>query len=76
MSKLAIFGGDPVQSNPLPEFNTLGKEEIDAATKVINSGTLSGFVAMNKAERRYKNEDFKNTEKCWKNSMLATNICR
>ncbi|MDA7441046.1 DegT/DnrJ/EryC1/StrS family aminotransferase [Candidatus Pseudothioglobus singularis] len=47
MSKLAILGGDPIQVEPLPEFNTLGKEEIDAATKVINSGILSGFVANN-----------------------------
>jgi len=47
MSNLAIFGGEPVQVEPLPEFNTLGKEEIDAATKVINSGILSGFVANN-----------------------------
>ena len=54
MNKLAIFGGIPVQAEPLPEFNTLGKEEIDTATKVINSGILSGFVAIN--------EDFINTE--------------
>jgi len=47
MNKLALFGGNPIQDEPLPEFNTLGKEEIDAATRVINSGTLSGFVANN-----------------------------
>jgi len=35
----------PIFKNPLPEYNTIGREEIDSAIKVLNSGILSGFVA-------------------------------
>ena len=31
--------------NNLPEYNVIGKEEIEGAIEVLNSGQLSGFVA-------------------------------
>ncbi len=35
----------PVFNQPLPDYNTIGEAEINAALKVLESGVLSGFVA-------------------------------
>ena len=43
-NKLAINGGTPI-CKELKPFNTIGKEELRIVTKVINSGTLSGYFA-------------------------------
>ncbi len=43
MEKLALFGGSPVLPCPLPAYNTLGEEEVQAVTEVVRSGCLSGF---------------------------------
>lgn len=43
MSKLAIFGGTPAVSGPLAPFNTIGKEEKQAAVLAL-SEPLSGFL--------------------------------
>ena len=43
-NKLAINGGTPI-CKKLKPFNTIGKEELRIVTKVINSGTLSGYFA-------------------------------
>jgi perosamine synthetase len=43
MSDLAIFGGMPVLSRPLPPYKSLGSAELQAVTEVIKSGCLSGF---------------------------------
>ena len=43
-NKLAIYGGDPIIKEMFPRYNTIGKEEIDAANRVLESGILSGFV--------------------------------
>lgn len=46
MSKLALLGGTPtLESNTLTPFNTIGREESVAAQKVLDGGTLSGFLA-------------------------------
>lgn len=42
--KLAIFGGPKTIRKPFPRYNTIGKEEIGAARKVIRSGVLSKFL--------------------------------
>ncbi len=42
-SKLALLGGKPEISSPFSEFQTIGKEEISAATEVMKSGTLSAY---------------------------------
>jgi perosamine synthetase len=44
MSKLAVFGGNPVISAPMRRYNPIGSEEIDAVNRVMRSGNLSGFV--------------------------------
>jgi len=45
MSKLAINGGTPIRSTYFPNQNTIGQEEIEAVTKVIMRGRLSGYRA-------------------------------
>lgn len=45
MSKPAILGGDPVNSNVFPAYNTIGDEEKKAVMDVLDSGELSGYVA-------------------------------
>ena len=44
MSELAILGGEPVRKAPFPNRKSMGKEEAAAATRVIESDVLSGFV--------------------------------
>jgi len=46
MPQLAIKGGKPVreQTDLFPAYNTIGKEEIEAVTAVLNSGNLSQFL--------------------------------
>lgn len=41
---LAINGGTPTITSPFPPYRSLGKEEIQAANRVLNSGILSAFV--------------------------------
>jgi len=41
---LAIDGGTPEVRGQLAPFNTIGREEIAAATTAIESGVLSGFI--------------------------------
>jgi len=43
-SSLAIFGGDKIIKTPLERYNTIGSEEINAATSVIESGVLSKYL--------------------------------
>jgi perosamine synthetase len=42
----AILGGDPTLSAPLPPTHNVGEEEVAAATRVLRSGPLSGFIGM------------------------------
>lgn len=43
--KLALLGGTPILKEELKYFkSSLGEEEVEAATKVIKEGVLSGFV--------------------------------
>lgn len=42
---LALLGGKPVRSQPLPAYNTIGGAEKAAVMAVLESGELSGFVA-------------------------------
>ena len=41
---LALLGGEKVITKPLTRYNSIGTEELDAASKVISSGNLSQFV--------------------------------
>ena len=42
----ALLGGTPILEKPLPPPNSMGQEEIDAASRVIKSGVLSGFIGI------------------------------
>ena len=44
MSPLALLGGAPVRREPFPAYNTIGREEIEAVTKVLESGNLSQYL--------------------------------
>ena len=44
MEKLALLGGDPVFSEPLNRYNSIGDEELKAATDVLKTGALSPFL--------------------------------
>ena len=44
MTKLALFGGEKVINSPLKLYNSIGEEELLAATEVIKSGNLSQFI--------------------------------
>ena len=42
---LALLGGRSIRPEPLPQYNTIGRAEKDAAMAVLDSGVLSDFVA-------------------------------
>ena len=42
--RLAIDGGPSVIPDPFPPYRSLGKEEVDAANRVLSSGVLSAFI--------------------------------
>ena len=44
MSKLALLGGEPVIDRQFARYNTIGEEEIAAATEVMRSGVLSAYI--------------------------------
>jgi perosamine synthetase len=43
-SALALHGGIPTISSPFPHYNPLGREEVEAAKTVIESGVLSQYI--------------------------------
>lgn len=42
--KLALFGGPKAITRPFQRYNSLGKEEVEAARRVVESGNLSQFL--------------------------------
>jgi perosamine synthetase len=42
--KLALFGGPKAITSPFQRYNSIGKEEVEAARVVIESGNLSQFL--------------------------------
>jgi perosamine synthetase len=44
MSKLAILGGDSIRTSEFPNRISMGKEEKEAAIRVLDSDVLSGFI--------------------------------
>lgn len=50
MDELAINGGTPVRSRPLPPQNTIGAEEKQAVMDVLDSGVLSKFLGTHSEE--------------------------
>jgi dTDP-4-amino-4,6-dideoxygalactose transaminase len=43
-SKLALFGGSKAIDTPFKRYNSMGKEEVNAARDVVESGVLSQFI--------------------------------
>jgi len=41
---LALLGGSPTIKEPFTRYNSMGKEEVDAAIRVVKSGVLSEFL--------------------------------
>ena len=60
--QLAIYGGEKVIKEEFPLYNTIGKEEINAANKVLKSGILSGFLG-SRGEGFHGGVEVKNLEK-------------
>ena len=44
MEKLALFGGTPVIAESFKRYNTIAREELEAAKAVVESGVLSQFL--------------------------------
>jgi dTDP-4-amino-4,6-dideoxygalactose transaminase len=44
LSKLALFGGNPVRSEPFPAYNVIGDEEKRAVAAVMETGVLSRYL--------------------------------
>ena len=44
MKKLAIHGGEKTIVTPFNKYNSIGKEEVQAAKEVVESGVLSQFL--------------------------------
>ena len=53
MNKLALSGGRPIRKKSWPVHKTIGKEEIAAAIKVLESGKLSLFEGNYSAEEPF-----------------------
>ncbi len=62
--KLAINGGDPVRVKPFPAYNTIGPEEKEAVTRVLDSGILSNYLGC-WHENFYGGPEVKALEKEW-----------
>lgn len=43
-TKLAIHGGEPLRTKPFPKYVTVGEEEKQALSRVIDSGVLSRYL--------------------------------
>ena len=61
-SRLALFGGDPVIKKQFLKYNTFDNREIIAATKVLNTGTLSAYLG-SPGEKFYGGEQVRLFEK-------------
>ena len=42
--KLALFGGPKTITKPFKRYNPIGKEEVEAAKTVVESGVLSQYL--------------------------------
>ena len=49
-NKLAIYGGKKIILKKFKRYNSIGKEEIIAANKVLKTGILSDFIAGNNSK--------------------------
>jgi dTDP-4-amino-4,6-dideoxygalactose transaminase len=53
MSKLAILGGEPARREPYPQWPVHDERDIEAATRVIESGNWGGYPYPGQEARRF-----------------------
>ena len=46
-NKLAIHGGEKIIKTSFKKYNSIGNEELSAASEVIQSGVLSQYIGAN-----------------------------
>ena len=63
--KLALLGGPKTISRPFTRYNTIGKEEAEAAKSVIETGILSKFLGCWELPDFYGGEKVQEFEKNW-----------
>ncbi|SFM98474.1 dTDP-4-amino-4,6-dideoxygalactose transaminase [Formivibrio citricus] len=63
-SELALLGGEPVRTQPLPAYNTLGEEERRAVNGVLDGAILSKFLGTWSADF-YGGERVQLLERAW-----------
>ena len=44
MNQLALLGGSPIRTTPFPAYQVIDQRDIDAVTKVLETGILSRFL--------------------------------
>lgn len=64
MKKLAILGGTPLIQETIKPFISLNNDDIAAATRVIQSGCLSGYLG-SPSDKFYGGIEVKKLEKDW-----------
>jgi perosamine synthetase len=64
MTELALFGGPKAIPQAFNRYNTIGREEIEAAKAVVESGLLSGFYG-SWDEKFYGGEKVRQFERDW-----------
>jgi perosamine synthetase len=74
MAKLALLGGKPVRAAPFRKYNSIGKEEEQAALRVVRSGVLSGYYGSNCPEF-YGGENVRGLEREWAAAFGAKHAC-
>ena len=66
MSQLALIDGKPIITSSFPHTRTIEKEEVSAATEVLNSGNLSGFFG-SWSDKFYGGPQVRQFEEEWAN---------
>lgn len=64
MNKLAIHGGTKVRTKKFPKYNSIGQNEIDAVTNIMQNGVLSKFIGA-WCDDFYGGEKVQEFEKLW-----------
>lgn len=64
MTELALFGGPKAIPQPFNRYNTIGREEVEAAKAVVESGLLSGFYG-SWDEKFYGGKKVREFERDW-----------
>lgn len=72
MPKLALKGGEKLIKNPFPAYNSIGKEEKEAAIEVLETGQLSKFFG-SWGDRFYGGPKVQELERNWEKHFKVRN---